>query len=61
MLKMKENPIEPILDELDFSPVEKDAMMKIIKYARICQETGEDTLKGFIDQKIEEVINNENK
>lgn len=57
---MKENPIESILEELDFTPVEKDAMIKIIKYARTCQETGEDTLKGFIDHKIEEVISNEN-
>lgn len=57
---MKENPIESILEELDFTPVEKDAMIKIIKYARTCQETGEDTLKGFVDHKIEEVISNEN-
>ncbi len=58
---MSKNPFEKVLQEQQFSEKEQIAFMEIIHYAKACQQTGQDdTLKSVINNKIEEVLSDEN-
>lgn len=58
---MSKNPFEKVLEEQNFSEKEQKVFMDIIHYAKACQQSGQgDTLKSVINNKIEEVLNNEN-
>ena len=56
---MKISPIETVLESEGFSLKEKKAFMEVIQYAKACQQTGRETLKDFVNNKVEEVVSNE--
>ena len=41
---MSQNPIEDVLDELHFTEDQKKGFIKFLKYAKTCQETGNNNL-----------------
>ena len=53
---MKISPIETVLENEGFSPKEKEAFMEVIQYAKTCQQDGRETLKDFVNNKVEEVV-----
>lgn len=54
---MKQNPIEDILEELQFSDAEKDGFMRFLSYAKTCQESGDNQLlKSQLENIIAEVV-----
>ena len=58
---MIKNPFEEVLQSHNFSEKEQNVFMDIIRYAKSCQQTGQtDTLKSVINNKIEEVLGDEN-
>lgn len=53
---MTQNPIEDVLKELKFTEAEKNGFMKFLKYAKTCQETGNNKqLKSQLEQIVREV------
>lgn len=53
---MKQNPIEDVLEELQFTEVQKDGFWKFLNYAKTCQETGNNKqLKSQLEQIVKEV------
>ena len=58
---MEVNPIKNILIQKDFSEKEQEAFLEIIEYAKMCQKMTNDreTMKSFIDAKVNEVCSNE--
>lgn len=53
---MIQNPIEDVLKELKFTEAEKNGFMKFLKYAKTCQETGNNKqLKSQLEQIVREV------
>ena len=55
---MKQNPIEDVLDELQFTEAEKKGFMKFLSYAKTCQETGNNQqLKSQLEQVVTEIVN----
>ena len=56
---MKISPIETVLENEGFTPKEKEAFMEVIQYAKACQQAGRETLKDFVNGKVEEVVANE--
>lgn len=56
---MKISPIETVLEQEGFSENEKKAFMEIIQYAKACQQTGRETLKDIVNNKVEEIVKNE--
>lgn len=56
---MNNNPLDKIMQEHRFSKEEKNAFLDILKYAKLSQKGNEVNLKNLIEQKIEEVTNNE--
>ena len=58
---MIKNPLEEVLQSHNFTEKEQNVFMDIIRYAKSCQQTGQtDTLKSVINNKIEEVLGDEN-
>lgn len=58
---MNKNPFEEVLQSHNFTEKEQNVFMDIIRYAKSCQQTGQtDTLKSVINNKIEEVLGDEN-
>ena len=53
---MKISPIEAVLDKEGFTAKEKKAFMEIIQYAKASQQTGRETLKDIVNNKVEEVV-----
>lgn len=54
---MKQNPFDDVLEELQFTDTEKEGFMKFLKYAKICQETGNNQqLKSYLEQVITEIV-----
>ena len=47
------------IDKEKFTEDEKRAFISIIKYAKLCQQGNADNLKTLVDEKVEEVVNNE--
>lgn len=57
---MSQSPFKTVLNELEFTEQEQAVFTEIIKYAMTCQKTGQDdNLKAIINNKIEEMIDNE--
>ena len=57
---MKNNPIDIVLEEKKFTEEEKKKFIEVIKYAKVCQQgLNDDTLKSFINEKVEEIVKNE--
>lgn len=50
---MNQNPIESVLDELQFTTAQKEGFWDFLKYAKVCQETGNNKL---LKAKLEEII-----
>lgn len=58
---MKKNPIDEILQEQGFNDEEAKVFWDILKYARASQTiTSKDSLKNFIKNQIETLVDNEN-
>ena len=54
---MKQNPIEDVLDELQFTDVQKEGFWKFLNYAKTCQETGNNKqLKSQLEEVVKEVV-----
>lgn len=50
-LIMKQNPIEDVLKELNFTEAQKEGFLKFLRYAKTCQETGNNKqLKSQLEQ-----------
>ncbi|MEI3526613.1 MAG: hypothetical protein V8R15_00670 [Bacilli bacterium] len=56
---MKNSPMDVVLNKSKLTEKEKKAFVEIIQYAKSCQKSQDDNLKGFIKQKVEEVVQNE--
>lgn len=56
---MKNNPINFLLEQEKFTEEEKKAFINIIKYAKACQQGQSDNLRTYINNKVEEIVNNE--
>ena len=55
---MNQNPIEDVLNELQFTEAEKKGFMKFLSYAKTCQETGNNQqLKSQLEQVVTEIVN----
>ena len=55
---MNQNPIEDVLNELQFTEAEKKGFMKFLNYAKTCQETGNNQqLKSQLEQVVTDIIN----
>jgi hypothetical protein len=55
---MNQNPIEDVLDELQFTETEKNGFMKFLSYAKTCQETGNNQqLKSHLEQVVTDIVN----
>lgn len=53
---MMQNPIEDVLKELKFTEAEKEGFHKFLRYAKTCQETGNNKqLKSQLEQIVREV------
>lgn len=50
---MKQNPIEDVLDELNFTKSQKEGFWKFLNYAKTCQETGNNSL---LKSQLEEIV-----
>lgn len=48
-----QNPIEDVLDELNFTRSQKDGFWKFLNYAKTCQETGNNSL---LKSQLEEIV-----
>ena len=54
---MKNNTIEEVLDELRFTDIQKDGFWMFIRYAKTCQETGNNKqLKSRLSEIVKEII-----
>ncbi len=54
---MNQNPIDDVLKDLKFSDAEKEGFWKFLKYAKTCQETGNNKqLKSQLEQVVKEVV-----
>lgn len=54
---MNQNPIDDVLEDLKFSDIEKEGFWKFLKYAKTCQETGNNKqLKSQLEQVVKEVV-----
>ena len=54
---MNQNPIEDVLDELQFTEVQKKGFWKFLNYAKTCQETGNNKqLKLQLEQVVKEIV-----
>ena len=54
---MNHNPIDDLLEDLKFSDIEKEGFWKFLKYAKTCQETGNNKqLKSQLEQVVKEVV-----
>lgn len=55
---MKQNPIEDVLNELQFTEAERKGFMKFLGYAKTCQETGNNQqLKSQLEQVVTDIVN----
>ncbi len=55
---MKSNPIEDILEELQFTETQKDGFWKFLNYAKTCQETGNiKQLKSQLEEVVKSIVN----
>ena len=53
---MNQNPIEDVLDELQFTEVQKEGFWKFLKYAKTCKETGNNKqLKSQLEEVVREI------
>lgn len=56
---MNQNPIDEILRELQFTDAEKQGFMKFLRYAKTCQETGNNKqLKSQLEQIVRGIAEN---
>ena len=54
---MNQNPIEDVLDELQFTDVQKEGFWKFLNYAKTCQETGNNKqLKSQLEEVVREIV-----
>ena len=54
---MKQNPIEDVLDELQFTEIQKKGFWKFLNYAKTCQETGHNQqLKSQLEEVVKEIV-----
>lgn len=54
---MNQNPIDDVLDELHFTPVQKEGFLKFINYAKTCQDTGNNKqLKTHLEEVIKDIV-----
>ena len=57
---MNQNPIEDVLEELRFTEAQKEGFWKFLKYAKICQETGNNKqLKSQLEEVVRNVVDKE--
>ncbi|MBR0244491.1 MAG: hypothetical protein IJQ38_07945 [Bacteroidaceae bacterium] len=56
---MNQNPIDDVLRELQFTEAEKQGFMKFLRYAKTCQETGNNKqLKSQLEQIVRGIAEN---
>ena len=56
---MNQNPIDDVLRELQFTDAEKQGFMKFLRYAKTCQETGNNKqLKSQLEQIVRGIAEN---
>lgn len=56
---MNQNPIDEVLRELQFTEAEKLGFMKFLRYAKTCQETGNNKqLKSQLEQIVRGIAEN---
>ena len=56
---MNQNPIESVLDELQFTKAQKEGFWDFLKYAKVCQETGNNKLlKATLEEIIKKITQN---
>ena len=54
---MNQNPIEDVLDELQFTEVQKEGFWKFLNYAKTCQENGNNKqLKSQLEQVVKDIV-----
>ena len=54
---MNQNPIEDVLEELQFTEVQKEGFWKFLNYAKTCQETGNNKqLKSQLEEVEREIV-----
>lgn len=57
---MNQNPIEEVLEELHFTEAQKEGFWKFLKYAKACQETGNNKqLKSQLEEVVRSVVDKE--
>ena len=57
---MKQNPIDEVLKELLFSEEQKKGFLAFLKYAKICQETGNNKeLKSKLHEIVKDISKKE--
>ena len=55
---MNQNPIEAVLDELQFTEAERSGFLKFLGLAKTCQETGNNQqLKSQLEQIVTDIVN----
>ncbi|MCR5644887.1 MAG: hypothetical protein K6F96_00650 [Bacteroidales bacterium] len=59
-MNTNQNPIDDVLDELDFSEAQKDGFWSFLNYAKTCQETGNNRqLKSQLEEVVKGVVDKE--
>lgn len=54
---MKQNPIEDVFRELQFTEAQKDGFRKFLNYAKTCQETGNNKqLKSQLEEVVRSIV-----
>lgn len=54
---MTQNPIDEVLEELNFTKTEKEGFMKFLSYAQTCQETGNNKqLKSQLEEVVKGIV-----
>jgi hypothetical protein len=57
---MNQNPIDDVLEELQFTEVQKKGFWKFLNYAKTCQETGNNKqLKSQLEEVVRSVVDKE--
>lgn len=59
---MKQNPIDEVLKELQFTESEKKGFWEFLMYAKSCQETGNNAnLKSYLETLVKNITSQESK
>lgn len=54
---MKQNPIEDVFRELQFTEAQKEGFRKFLNYAKTCQETGNNKqLKSQLEEVVRSIV-----